>query len=258
MTTPDQDSFNTSADNYQEAAPLDEKSATGGDLAQQPAGTAVSSGEPQQLIADQDQTPNTFGDELAIDKAIVAAGDAASLNGLDHTDQNTDAAQDISAESLLELWQPRLQTWAEQGELLDAATVALHLDQNQPPPQLTGIVERLKQGHTTDIPTIELLEQAAIPSAAGAYAASKRTICLNRNWVNTASETDTVRVLTEEFGHRLDALIQTVDTPGDEGRQLSNLLTGNNSKKDKIITINSKVKDKLNSAVSLSMLNFQH
>ena len=62
MTTPDQDSFNTSADNDQEAAPLDEKSATGGDLAQQPAGTAVSSGEPQQLIADQDQTPNTFGD----------------------------------------------------------------------------------------------------------------------------------------------------------------------------------------------------
>ena len=132
-------------------------------------------------------------------------------------------------ESLLQLWQPRLQRWAQQGLLIKAAGQALGLDHNEPPAQLTALVEQLSKEDISGLPAIRLLEQQSIPGAAGAYSASKQTIYLNSAWANTASNDSIIQVLTEEFGHHLDALIQTVDTPGDEGRHFAELLTGNNN-----------------------------
>ena len=50
------------------------------------------------------------------------------------------------------------------------------------------------------------------------------TIYLNRDWLRTATEEAALAVLTEEFGHHLDALFNAVDTPGDEGSLFSQLL----------------------------------
>ena len=63
-----------------------------------------------------------------------------------------------------------------------------------------------------------------MPGAAGAYAASSGTIYLNRDWLRTATEEAALAVLTEEFGHHLDALFNAVDTPGDEGALFRQLL----------------------------------
>ena len=170
------------------------------------------------------------------DSTTPVSSNATELNPLDSNQAQpsdstseerypTTTEEPITPESLQQLWHPQLQEWATKGELLTAASTALHLDANQPPAQLAGVVERLSQGLTSDIPPIELLQQAAMASAAGAYAASEQTIFLNRDWLNAASETDTIKVLTEEFGHHLDALIHTTDTPGDEGRYFADLLT---------------------------------
>ena len=161
---------------------------------------------------------------------------STNLNSLDSNEaQPTDCSAEeldqaraeprITTESLQQLWHPQLQEWASEGELLTAANTALHLDSNNPPELLTGIVERLSQGLSSDIPPIEFLQQASMLGAAGAYAASEQTIYLNHDWVKAASETDTIKVLTEEYGHHLDALIHTTDTPGDEGLYFADLLT---------------------------------
>ena len=142
---------------------------------------------------------------------------------------NTAEQLPVTAESLLKLWQPKLQEWAEQGYLLKAAAQALGINHQQPPAQLTRLVERLTQGKTGDLPSLELLQQQVMPNAAGAYAISKRTIYLNNDWVQTASELDTIRVLTEEFGHHLDGLLNCEDSHGDEGEIFAELLTGLNN-----------------------------
>ena len=56
-----------------------------------------------------------------------------------------------------------------------------------------------------------------MPGVAGAYAASTGTIYLNSSWISDASEDEVHAVLTEELGHHLDALLNEVDSPGDEG-----------------------------------------
>ncbi|QNI49553.1 S-layer family protein [Synechococcus sp. A15-60] len=165
-------------------------------------------------------TPSTSTNLNSLDSNEAQPTDC-SAEELDHAT----AEPRITTESLQQLWHPQLQEWASEGELLTAANTALHLDSNNPPELLTGIVERLSQGLSSDIPPIEFLQQASMVGAAGAYAASEQTIYLNHDWVKAASETDTIKVLTEEYGHHLDALIHTTDTPGDEGLYFADLLT---------------------------------
>ena len=169
---------------------------------------------------DTSPTPSTSTNLNSLDSNEAQPTDC-SAEELDHAT----AEPRITTESLQQLWHPQLQEWASEGELLTAANTALHLDSNNPPELLTGIVERLSQGLSSDIPPIEFLQQASMLGAAGAYAASEQTIYLNHDWVKAASETDTIKVLTEEYGHHLDALIHTTDTPGDEGLYFADLLT---------------------------------
>ena len=63
-----------------------------------------------------------------------------------------------------------------------------------------------------------------MPSAAGAYAESTGTIYLNKDWVRGAKQDKIVKVLTEEYGHHLDALLNSKDTQGDEGEVFAELL----------------------------------
>jgi hypothetical protein len=65
-----------------------------------------------------------------------------------------------------------------------------------------------------------------MPGAAGAYAISTGTIYLNQDWLAAASAAQAMAVLTEELGHHLDGLLNSVDTPGDEGEYFARLLAG--------------------------------
>ena len=65
-----------------------------------------------------------------------------------------------------------------------------------------------------------------MPEAAGAYALGTGTIFLNREWLERASHEQALAVLTEELGHHLDGLLNSSDTPGDEGERFAALLLG--------------------------------
>ena len=125
---------------------------------------------------------------------------------------------------LYEQWLIQLKTWAAEGRLFSAGVDALRLEPGQATQGLEQVVERLGRGDTRDLPPIEVLPGSAMLGAAGAYDESRGTIYLNRDWLRTATEEQALAVLTEEFGHHLDALFNAVDTPGDEGAKFSQLL----------------------------------
>jgi hypothetical protein len=58
----------------------------------------------------------------------------------------------------------------------------------------------------------------------GAYAQSTGKIYLNADWVKTATQKAIDAVLTQELGHFLDGLLNSSDTPGDEGELFAALL----------------------------------
>jgi alpha-tubulin suppressor-like RCC1 family protein len=128
-------------------------------------------------------------------------------------------------ELLLQNWRELLSQWAQSGALSRAVQDALRLESESP--LLGELVERWAAGDFSDLPPIELLPASAMPTAAGAYAISTGTIYLNADWLQSASRAQALAVLTEELGHHLDGLLNSVDTPGDEGELLSELLFGN-------------------------------
>ena len=63
-------------------------------------------------------------------------------------------------------------------------------------------------------------------TANGAYAISTNKIYLSDQFVNTASQQSLEAVILEEFGHFVDAQVNTTDTKGDEGELFSALVQG--------------------------------
>ncbi|MFM6617739.1 MAG: SdrD B-like domain-containing protein, partial [Dolichospermum sp.] len=61
----------------------------------------------------------------------------------------------------------------------------------------------------------------------GAYGTSTNKIYLAANFLDTATDTDIIAVLLEEYGHFIDAHINQTDSTGDEGDIFSNLVRGN-------------------------------
>ena len=118
-------------------------------------------------------------------------------------------------DQLLAAWRTRLTAWASDGSLGAAAREALQLDGE--PAELTALISQWAAGDFSALPPIEVLEGSVLPGAAGAYAISTGTIYLNGDWLASASEQQVIAVLTEELGHHLDGLLNTSDTPGDEG-----------------------------------------
>ena len=71
-----------------------------------------------------------------------------------------------------------------------------------------------------------LLSDEVLGTAKGAYAVSTNKIYLSEGFLATASEAALVAVLLEEYGHFIDAQINSTDAPGDEGRIFSALVQG--------------------------------
>ncbi|MFO0016475.1 MAG: hypothetical protein ACK52U_07955, partial [Synechococcaceae cyanobacterium] len=125
--------------------------------------------------------------------------------------------------SLLDDWRTLLSRWARTGALEQAAQQALRLP--VAPQALAELSTRLGTADFSDLPPVQLLPASAMAGAAGAYARSTGTIVLNQEWLASASRDQALAVLTEELGHHLDTLLNTTDTPGDEGELFAALLT---------------------------------
>ena len=120
---------------------------------------------------------------------------------------------------LLNQWKSLLQQWAKGGSLVTAAQEALLL--NGIPEGLQILIDEWAAADFKSLPEVELLSAADISGAMGAYAISTGKIYLNETWVDSASKEDVFAVLTEELGHHLDAVLNTRDSSGDEGKRFA-------------------------------------
>jgi len=133
----------------------------------------------------------------------------------------------ILLNDLLQDWHEQLCAWARTGELTLATQEALRLVGE--PEQLKQLVREWSEGDFRHLPPVVLLPGSAIPGATGAYAISTGTIYLNQDLLASTSRERAIAVLTEELGHHLDALLNTIDTPGDEGHALRRFIDGTNT-----------------------------
>jgi len=124
--------------------------------------------------------------------------------------------------ALLLAWRRHLQGWSADGSLKAAAQQALGLEQE--PPQLQALTSHWAEGDFSGLPPIRLLAGSSMPATAGAYGHSTGTIYLNADWLQQASEEQAIAVLTQELGHHLDGVLNSEETPGDEGEHFSLLL----------------------------------
>ena len=92
------------------------------------------------------------------------------------------------------------------------------------PAEVRPLIGQGAAGNVSDLPPIEVVEGAGLPGAMCAYAISTGTIYLKGDWLVSASEEQVIAVLTEELGHHLDGLLNSSDTPGDEGEAFAQIL----------------------------------
>jgi hypothetical protein len=93
----------------------------------------------------------------------------------------------------------------------------------------TGVILNLgnawKNEDFSIVPTITILSSAELHGANAAYAVATNTIYLSREFVNN-NQDSLVDVFLEELGHRIDALLNKIDSAGDEGAIFTALVKG--------------------------------
>jgi hypothetical protein len=126
-------------------------------------------------------------------------------------------------QALLGLWQQQVQAWAQNGELVSAAVHALGLGKE--PLALTALAEALAQGDFSGLPTVELIADDELPGARSHFSESSQTVFLNTSWLAGSDQDAVLHELTLRWGEHLDVLLNTSDTPGDEGSHFAALLS---------------------------------
>jgi Ca2+-binding RTX toxin-like protein len=91
------------------------------------------------------------------------------------------------------------------------------------------LFDNFAEGNFTNIPTIKIVNRAAIHGGNGAFSTDTGLVYLaveflTENYNNTPKITD---ILLEETGHFVDSQINEIDAPGDEGDIFSELVLGN-------------------------------
>ncbi|NLQ07030.1 hypothetical protein FLX35_03240 [Cylindrospermopsis raciborskii LB2897] len=76
------------------------------------------------------------------------------------------------------------------------------------------------------LPPLEVVSQQTLGTALGAYSISTGKIYLSEQFIVNSSPKDLVRVILEEYGHHVDAQVNTLDSPGDEGSIFAALVEG--------------------------------
>ena len=92
--------------------------------------------------------------------------------------------------------------------------------------QLHFLMNDCSEINLSALPQVVLQPAASMRGAAGAYAISTGTIYLNQDWLANANKLQALAVHNEELGHLLDGLLNSSDTPGDEGKLFEALLHG--------------------------------
>jgi alpha-tubulin suppressor-like RCC1 family protein len=124
--------------------------------------------------------------------------------------------------TLLLIWREQLRQWSLTGALSRAAQQALRL-MGEPAPLLT-LVRDWAVGNFFSLPPVVVVPANVLPSVAGGYVHGINSILLNQQWLESTSLEQALAVLTEGLGHHLDALLNGVDSPGDEGEHFALLL----------------------------------
>ncbi|NCQ96230.1 MAG: calcium-binding protein [Microcystis aeruginosa W11-06] len=99
-------------------------------------------------------------------------------------------------------------------------------DENYDVAKATTLRNQWREGDFGNFPSIEVVGSEVLGTANGAYAASNNKIYLSEGFLATASEAALVWVLLEEYGHFIDAQINSTDAPGDEGAIFAALVMG--------------------------------
>ena len=92
----------------------------------------------------------------------------------------------------------------------------------------TELRQQWQSRNFSQLPPIEVLSGEVLGTAKGAYAVSTNKIYLSESFLNVAASESLVNVILEEIGHYVDAQVNRVDTPGDEGELFSHLVRGVN------------------------------
>ncbi|MEH2060379.1 MAG: Calx-beta domain-containing protein [Nostoc sp.] len=89
------------------------------------------------------------------------------------------------------------------------------------------------------LPDVQFLSNTQMNGAFGAYAKSNNTIYVNSVFLtqNSANPTAVGKVIVEESGHFLDVYASPIDSPGDEGEMLADLISGDQLSADQITRI---------------------
>lgn len=126
-------------------------------------------------------------------------------------------------QALLGLWQQQVKAWAQNGELVSAAIHALGLGKE--PLALTALAEALAQGDFSGLPTVELMADDELPGSRSHFSESSQTVFLNTSWLARSDQDAVLHELTLRWGEHLDVLLNTSETPGDEGSHFAALLS---------------------------------
>ncbi|NCR10802.1 MAG: endo-1,3-1,4-beta-glycanase ExsH, partial [Microcystis aeruginosa LG13-11] len=92
----------------------------------------------------------------------------------------------------------------------------------------TELRQQWQSRNFSQLPPIEVVNSSVLGSANGAYGISTNKIYLSESFFASASLDALVAVILEEIGHYVDAQVNRVDTPGDEGELFSHLVRGVN------------------------------
>lgn len=97
-----------------------------------------------------------------------------------------------------------------------------------------------RNGDFSNLPKIEVLSSTAMNGAQGAYSTINNTIYLSSSLVEQKFVTTIQNVLIEEYGHFIDAQINDIDTPEDEGAIFSLLARGEDISPELLTTLQNK------------------
>ncbi|HIK55569.1 MAG TPA: BPSL0067 family protein [Synechococcales cyanobacterium M55_K2018_004] len=93
---------------------------------------------------------------------------------------------------------------------------------------MQGLLESWQQGDFSNLPNIDLLTGVQLKGAYGAFSAETNTIYLSSDFLlNYAGNVSAIaNVMLEEIGHAVDNMINSTDTPGDEGDLFQRVIQG--------------------------------
>lgn len=114
----------------------------------------------------------------------------------------------------------KLQNFAQSPDFIDKMELAFGQGVN------VSSLQKTWTRNEIGLPPIEIVAAETLNGANGAFAAATGKIYLSQEMLQNQDEEAIVEVLLEEYGHLVDAQLNAIDAPGDEGAIFSALVLG--------------------------------